>query len=233
MTAFEPGQPETTPTLTHTQVRLSGLQKALAAALEEEEDQRLLTIYQGALFVLRQTENPDRFALASHNYRELMDVILDVRGELHEVKVSLKPKVGNLRDDWDQVTSKSECLDGNGKWSGPVDKSLNRFLRRVTTFFEWFNQHHPRRKKEIAEVLKGFDPAAMALPQSLEELNVKRWENIRGYFVSVAHHGYPAEEREFTEWQYACERFLAESLRPVTFDDHANLDELIDEGEKT
>lgn len=123
-------------------LRLSPHQEALGDALHRESPD-LLTMYLGALYVLAQPENPDRFAMAAHNLRELMKRILHVRTEIQEGDVRLGDKVINLRNEWDAAAKATSCLDTAGKWSGPIDKPLARFLGMTVRFFEWFKQHHP------------------------------------------------------------------------------------------
>ncbi|GAG29473.1 unnamed protein product, partial [marine sediment metagenome] len=195
MTMFEAEHPVGKPT-DRGELRLSGLQEALSQALEREGGD-LLTIYLGALYVLQQIDNPDRLALASHNFRELMDNILRVRADVREVTVSLTPKVMNLRDDWHRAAKETSCLNGDGNWMGEIDKHLNGFLRKVADFFKWFDDHRPRRAKEIAGMLQGFDPASIPLPDVLEKLNVNIWEEIRTFFLRVLHHGRKVDEDEF------------------------------------
>lgn len=229
MTMFEADHPAERPT-DRGELRLSGLQEALSQALEREGGD-LLTIYLGALYILQQADNPDRLALASHNFRELMENILRVRADVRETTISLTSEVMNLRNDWHRAAKETSCLNGDGSWTGEIDKPLNRFLRKVADFFKWFDGHRPGRKKEIAGMLQEFDLIDIPLPNALEKLNVDMWDKIREFFLGVAHHGKKVGEDEFIRWQYAFERFLIERLQPPTFEHHAELDKLIQEGE--
>jgi len=226
---FEADHPVERPT-DRGELRLSGLQEALSRVLEREGG-NLLTIYLGALYVLQQVNNPDRLALASHDFRELMNNILRVRADVRETTVSLISEVMNLRNDWHRAAKETSCLNGGDNWTGEIDKSLNRFLRKVGDFFKWFDGHRPGRKKEIAGMLQEFDLIGIPLPNALEKPNVDMWDRIRDFFVRMAHHGKKVDEDEFIQWQDAFERFLLERLQPPTFEHHAELDELIQEGE--
>jgi len=229
-TTEESAQPESGPSTERDDLRFSELQEALKRALAREGE-ALVTIYVGALYVLQQVANPDRLALASHNFRELLDKILRVRADVRETTVSLKPKVMNLRQDWDSAGKATSCLKGEDSWTGDIDEHLGGFLRKVRHFFKWFDQHYPTQRQEIADGLQGFDRIGLPLPSVLEELNVDYWEKIRTFFVRVAHHGRTVDDQEFARWQYACERFLVERLQPPTFQHHAELDSLIQEAE--
>lgn len=229
MTMFEADHPAERRT-DRGELRLSGLQEALSRALEREGGD-LLTIYLGALYVLQQVDNPDRLALASHNFRELMQNILRVRADVREATISLTPEVMNLRNDWYRAAKETSCLNGDGNWTGEIDKPLNGFLRKVADFFKWFDGHRPGRKKEIAGMLQEFDPIGIPLPNALKKLNVDTWEKIREFFLGVAHHGKKVDKDEFTRGQDVFERFLLERLQPPTFEHHAEIDELIQKGE--
>lgn len=212
-------------------ITLSGQQLALYRALSEKK-QRLADIYLGALTVLRQTTNPDRIALAGHGLRELIEKIpafVDIT--IKAQKENLGAKVRELEGRWETTVKSTECYK-RAKWGGLIDGPLARLLKRLQNFFEWFNEHHPRRKAEIAATLKRLDSSRRALPASLEELNIQEWGKIRDFFVDVAHHRKPdTTEEEFNQWLDALEIFLLDRLRPRTFADIESIDEIIKEGE--
>ena len=71
-------------------------QRALLKALETK-DKALGSMYYGALKVMNDNGNPDRFALAAHSIRELMEKLpyyLELR--LKATKETLKEKVRQL-----------------------------------------------------------------------------------------------------------------------------------------
>ena len=210
---------------------LSGQQYALYRALLEK-DKGLADIYLGAMTVLGQTGNPDELALAAHGLRELIEKIpalVDVK--IKAQREGLKAKVREIEGHWEKTVEESECIQ-NTRWVGEIDRHLSNLLERLKNFFQWFAEHHPRRKAEIVSTLKGLDISGRALPLPLEELNVQAWDKIRDYFVTVAHHRKqnPAHE-EFDQWLDALERFLLDRLRPRTFADIDTIDEIIAEGE--
>jgi hypothetical protein len=104
-------------------------------------------MYQGAVMVLEQTENPLRLVLASHGIRELMEKLPESFGELPKVGQGLKVQVGNVRDEWDRFARNSTCVQGDA-WTGEIDAPLRRFLHKMATFFQEFNSANPARKRE-------------------------------------------------------------------------------------
>lgn len=209
-------------------LELSGQQLALYKALAGK-DIKLAQMYHGALSVLSQSENTDRLALAAHGLRELMEKLpryLDVPmvnlGEVSE-------RIRTLNRSWHRTLERSACHN-NGTWSGEIDGFLQKFLKATHEFFERVKDH-PTWKQQAARILRKLDPLDRALPQPIENLQVKEWNEIRNYFVNVSHHNASADPEEFELWLSALERFLLERLIPRTFDDQTRIDEIIKEGE--
>jgi len=209
-------------------LELTGAQRALQGALGGRSD-ALEKMYIGALVVLRDEANPDRFALAAHSLRELLEKLPDhFNVPQQAIKETLKAKVNELHDHW-QRARKGSCHKDGG-WDGVIDQLLKAFLGRVGAFFEWHTTHHRRRNAEAAHALREFDAARRALPPSLEDLNVQALAQMRDFFQKVAHHRHRVDQDEFVTWLDSLERFLLDRLVPRTFEDFEELDRLIDEG---
>ena len=151
--------------------RLSNQQMILLRVLQTK-DERLWSMYYGALKVLNDSNNPERFALAAHSLRELMEkmpLYFDLR--MKAMKESLKGKVRELEDIWYDCCEKSTCY--KLEWEGNIDGPLRKLLKSLEEFFRWFKGHHPRRKEEIARAIRRLDPMGLPLPEPIEELNPK------------------------------------------------------------
>lgn len=208
---------------------LSGRQKAFADRLGEESP-LLRQAYLGALDVLQRAENPDRFALAAHGIRELMEKIpeyLEVDMPAHHE--DLRGKVTELDAKWSKASAESKCLQ-NGSWEGAIDKPLKFVLKEIGAFFDWFKSHMPRRKQEVGNVLKELDGTRQPLPEPLQDLNISYWEKIQRFFISVSHHRKKTDDDEFGMWLGSLETFLLERLSPRTFADIDEIDALLDPG---
>lgn len=209
--------------------RLNSQQQTLNKALLER-DTGISTMYLGALTVL-DSENPDRYALAAHNLRELMEKIPKVvEIKIKAQKETLKSKVIDLKNIWKATCERSNCHDSK-VWKGEIDKPLSDWLKEINNFFRWFDEHYPRRKAETAATLRGLDGSGRSLPPPLEDLNIKKWERIRNYFQGVAHHREIQSPEKFSEWQDALEVMLLDLLRPRTYEDFDLIDEIIQEVE--
>lgn len=210
---------------------MSAQQLALHEALGERAEE-LARMYIGALVVLANPNNPDRLPQAAHSLRELMEKIPRyIAVEIRAESESLRVKVRELEGRWNSTVENSMCYDG-GNWTGSIDRHLRRLLQRgLQPFFNWFNEHHPRRRVETAAVLRQLDGSGRTLPARLENLEVKGWMAIREYFQAVAHHGRQPPEEDFRTWIDALERSLLDRLRPRTFADFDAIDDIIREGE--
>ena len=84
----------------------------------------------------------------------------------------------------------------------------------------------------MAGVLQALDPIRSPLPQPLEELRVDEWDEIRRYFIVVAHHNLQTNPENFKSRLAALEKFLLDRFCPRTFEDHDLIDSIIKEGEQ-
>jgi hypothetical protein len=187
-------------------------------------------MYFGALVALTHTENPDHLAQSAHSIRELLEKIpafLDVQTRAHQE--SLGSKVRELEDSWQTATQRSASYD-DGNWNGEIDRPLSKLLDKFQQFFDWFSEHRPRRRAEVAATLHRLDGSDHTLPTPLEELEIERWMRIRDFLQAVAHHRKQPTRDEFEGWLDALERFLLDRLDPRTFADFDTIDEIIEEG---
>ena len=212
------------------QVQLSGRQRTLYEALSEKE-QSLADMYLGSLMTLQQTGNPDSLALAAHGLRELIEKLpryLDA--PVNTNSPSLKGKVQELAQSWNNALGRSRC-HSDLNWSGDIDRPLLGFLRKAHEFFEWFKAERPTRRQQTANALRELDPLEQPLPASIEELRIEEWDVCHNFFQKVSHHNASSSHNEFSGFLSAFEIFLLDRLRPRKFEDHAEIDRIISEGE--
>ena len=219
-------------------IRLTDSQRAVFeyfADLDKEDHPsnppKLVPIFLGVLEVINGS-NPDRFALASHNLRELIGFMPPAL--LDEVRVldeRMGDKVRDLERQWG-TASKSRNRNDKGRWSGVIDPSLKRFLSMTEKFFDWFRENSEKRRRETAEALHRLSVSEQRLPPPLAAMNANYWQEIDDYFIRVCHHGRTTNENEFMGYLDAFEKFIAERVRPRTFEQVRDLQALIEEGEK-
>jgi hypothetical protein len=206
---------------------LTGQQQTLFTALIEK-DRQLGTIYLGGLHVLHQEGNPDREALAAHAVRELMEKLpqfVDVpTPEKIKKPASLNVKVRELSGHWAGVSA--EVMSATA-----ITPKLRKFHKRVSDFFDWFEQSFVKRRDQTAAALRSLDVTGRSLPMPIEELHIKHWGLCNEFFQKVSHHGRSCSQEEFASWLDEFERFLLDRMRPRTFETFSALDEIIAEGE--
>jgi hypothetical protein len=115
-----------------------------------------------------------------------------------------------------------------GQWVGTVDGHARRMLVAGDTFFSWYEENFPTRTREAEAVLRALDPDGQ-LPLASA---VGTWNELRGYFIGVAHHRPDVTLDEFDRRLNDLEDFLITRLRPRPFADAARLDSLIEAGER-
>ena len=209
---------------------LLGQQFALYNALLRKNEV-LAQIYYGAIKVLTDIDNPDRFALAAHDMRELMEKLpnyIDVEIKAHNE--NLGDKIQPLKEQWRSTCSKTNCFDGL-TWSGEIDRPLASLLREFGSFFQWQDENLPKRNEEITAALRKLDISVCKLPISLEEQNVKTWKQLRKYFIGISHHGKHPTKDDFDSKLDIFEGFLLDRLYPRTFTDLDEIDDIIQEGD--
>lgn len=198
--------------------KLQPQQYLIYTKLREKSD-KLARIYISAIYVLNQEDNPDRFSLASHNFREIIDNLNEIVNKSDKRRANLKERVIGLKDQWIDFTN-----NGNEK----------QFLKKVSDFFEWFQLDFPKRKEDARKTLRNIDPSKRPLPDNLENLAINYIMDIKKYFAGLAHHGRKLIISDFFGYLSEFEKFLLDRIVPRTFDDFAEIDEIIREfDEKT
>jgi hypothetical protein len=211
--------------------QLSGQQRALLTSLENlgsiGPGIKLSVMYLGSLVTLGDIAHPDRFALAAHGVRELMEKLpasLEVPQVAH--RENLGDKAQGLRGEWRKLLRNTSCRPASD-WEGPIDTPVRTFLGKVEIFFGWLESNNPRRRQETQAALTRLDGSRRPLPPALASRNVDDWHKLREFFQSISHHNRPTDDEEFSARLDALERFLLERMRPKTFDDIAVLDALM------
>jgi hypothetical protein len=212
-------------------LELTGQQRTLLEALREI-DQRLGEMYLGALAVLQQPFNSERFAQAAHTLRIMIDRLPTSLGLATEARGErLGDRLQKPERAWKNVLENSSCFDGKG-WSGAIDDPLARALAVLQEFFAWKEEHRPRRLDELTHILRRLDASGRRLPEKLEVLVVDQLQVTRDYFVDVCHHRISVEEAEYFAYLDAFERFILDRLRPRTFADFDAVDVILEEADR-
>ncbi len=210
---------------------LSPRQIALFDALAEK-DRALADMYLGAVLVAAQQDNPERFALAAHGIRELMDASPRSLDVPMQNLPHLGDKVTSLKVAWDKTKNRSASR-GEGGWTGEIDTDLQDFLVRLDEFFAWREGDMPARREQAARFLRGLDPmhpidpTYRTLPQTLENAWLDKWTRYHNFATDVLHHRTSTTADEFAMMLAGFEEFMLRRLRPQTYADRVAMDALI------
>lgn len=227
---MEAGPEEILTPLPSSENRLQDRQLALYRVLGKKNN-KLGSIYMGAISAFKQEANPDRLAHVAHGFRELMEKlprILDM--PVLEMQPKMVDMVRPLQGAWKKATRDSHCFK-NPSGSSTIDNHLQGYLEESERFFEWLKRDRPTRKQQAARALRSLDPQGRPLPGSIENLRVEEWDHCRNYFESVSHHNRETTSDEFSKWTEVLENFLLDRLAPRTYEDFSVLNALIREGE--
>jgi hypothetical protein len=228
-----PNGPDAGPSNGGTGLEMSARQRMIFTALDGKHA-RLASMYAGACHVLV-SGNPDHFALAAHNIRELIEKLpdhVDVPAAAASDKLkqpstppSLKERVNALAQQWQSIDSRIENAT-------EIDGRLKRFHRKLREFFESFERDFPTRVAQRTAALRKLDGSGRQLPAPIENHRVGIWGAYNNFFQGVSHHSRACADDEFFDWLDSFEGFLVDCLCPRTFDDFATLDAIIEEGEQ-
>lgn len=212
------------------QNRLNPRQEELASALKSLNE-NASKIYIGGIVVL-QSENPNRFALCAHSFRELITLLpkfIDV-----PVIKEAQQRLGDFADalviEW-EVMCKKERWPGTPAWFGEIDDALRRVLRKVHGLVEGHVNIKKGKKQQVKELIKKQNFSSMPLPETIEDLKIKTWNAYLEYFNSIAHHS-PTTEADFLGHTTHFEDLLLNLLKPRTFEIHNELEKIIQEAER-
>jgi len=213
-----------------TKFSLTNEQSTLYIVLHGRSE-RIARIYLGAIIAVNDGRDPERLCKAAHQMRELMRKMSEIADvEIRALNESLGQKVAHLENEFDSMVENSKLKAPN--WDEPMDQPMQRWLNKVTDFFDWKKTHQPKRRAETKQVLRALDGPNRLLPTETEERNVDSWMDTKDYFDKVAHHGSESIEKEFLDRMAYVESVLQNKLNPKTFANFDALDAIIQEGEQ-
>jgi hypothetical protein len=216
-----PAQPSRDETPQPPVPELSGRAHDVVAALAEHDAQATF-LYEGALRVLADAQNPAHIRLAACGLRELLD-------ELHDAPKpeSLKQRVGKLRDAWNVAKRTLGVIPETEDASEPGETS---FAQTLDAFFVAFEEDYPGRRKQAGDTIEKLDPSGRTAPPVVHRARGDVWMEFSRYLSLVLHGSHRPSEEEFRSQLNAFEGFLLDVFRPQTFADIGKIDDLIAEG---
>ena len=205
---------------------LSDQQRAFQQMLKGLRDGRLADWYLGAITVLNQKSNPDRFAQAAHSIRKILEKLPDeMELPIPKSPSTLGDRVNSLKAKWKRVKRHPEDIT-------PDSGRLTAFLEILSDFFADFDNPFSTRKEIARFIQDELDPLGATMPRVLREERSNDWVTLRNYFVDVCHHKTDPEPQDFLANIAAVEAFLLDLANPKSVDNQAQILELIHEAEQ-
>ena len=195
-------------------------QQELLRRVLAERDIQAETIYVGALMVLSDDTNPDRLAMAAHGIRELIEKLPKYFNLPMAEREKMGDKLAPVRAAWSKALPE---LDKEKPLPGALWDKLE-------AFFAWCETELSTFRQKTTEMLRRLDPAGGALPQPIEDEQVRQWVQCKNFFVESAHH-HGCTVEDFLRWLDTFERAVLDRVRPRTFERADELDALIAEVE--
>ncbi len=188
-------------------------------------------MYWAAIRALDDGSNTERYAIAGYLLREVQE---QLPRHLAVPQATPQMRLGDvfswLSDRWTALLGVTGCRDGDGIWSGNVDRSLARFLTDLNKKIAQYRGDRPRWADVQRRTLGHLDPALAAVPAATQQDVVDDWLDCHDVFNAAAHHQQVDAER-FEESVRAFEALLGERVVPRTFERQRQIEELVREAE--
>lgn len=196
----------------------------------KSKSNELADMYRGAIFVLKQTNNPQRFVHASHSLRELLNNFAE---KFINVKISTKWGAGDRIIDFVEKNIKPELLDGtNSESELNFNEETIEVLKKLITLR---NEYCTAKslKNEFSSGIRELDTYGIIIPELFDKEIEERYENFRQYFIGICHQKkikiiYENDREEFFNNLTQFEFFLLNILSPKPMKDIIEIDNLID-----
>lgn len=214
--------------MTQGSISLSGPQQRLYEVLTDYGN--LAARYRGAIHILENAAIPDRFAMAAHNLRELMDGLPEVISVPKKGGFKLKPAVNELEEKWETTKNNSDSCDGE-EWEGEIDGYLREYFVEMETVFEANNKYNPKQRERYALMVRKTDPSSTPISEQVERRLFNEWKDVKSFLLGVCHHGKKTDYEEFSTYVERLEVHILKRLRPSTFETQEELDRIIKEAE--
>lgn len=193
-------------------------------------------MFEGAIYALRSSSNPESLPQTALSLRELMVNLEGIKRipvtdkTIADGDGSLKEKTVELHAQWKSAKAKSKCLSDVSP-AVEIDAVLRKLLGRVAVFFDWFEKNPKFLVHKARGVVKGLDSLATLLSQDVQDAQAQEWQGLKDYFNGVLHHGKETTPEAMIAKVANLERFLHTRLAPVKAQNQSAIEKLIKEVE--
>jgi hypothetical protein len=222
-------------------VSLSQEQDYLLRALRVRDGRfasRTESIFLGAVIVLAQRGNPERFSQSAQSVRELLERLSRQNdGETIQLqRTKASEYLHSMASALDSAKGESRCFVTEGNdWRGEVDDPLRNLLVHVDSVVT--RHRETARNSEIEKrFLRELDPPADHEPSqqytATLDQRARQWRAFSKRFQDVAHHNVYPTAAQYGTLLNECTAFLLERLHRTSDARLEELDKLIAEAER-
>jgi hypothetical protein len=173
----------------------------------------------------------DRVAMAAHCLREVMEKLPECAGlTAFGVAGNAADVVKTIADDLEKLKVDSPAARNN--WTGEIDIRMQEFILGVDGRLAQFREISKTRVSQARDTFRALDPTGRPLPEVHEDANLRAWNDLRKYFVNVAHHRFTILEEEFQIKIAEFEVMAGARIAPTPTDEADLIDRLIEEAER-
>lgn len=197
-----------------TPLRLSSRQSAILGLLESLDTAKYLLRdwYLGALYVIENPHNPDRFSQAAQSLRELMEKLPRVMQN-----ADVQDSAPNFKQQRMDIHKRFQ-VDKNAyenSWDGKkIDPHLGKTLTKIDDYLR--SNQQPTRREQSQKVMDGMDPLSNRLGTDIRKKKRDKFHQLWGKFESIVHHQHSPDEKEFDQYMGEFEDVVWGILSPET-----------------
>ncbi len=190
---------------------------------DDRESKDCASWYFAGIRVLGDNQNPDRYALAAHSFREILEKIFSYHS--HQPKSEFNTLKKKFQDVCEGKIANAEKFLNDKEYT-----RFHKFLKYCIKAFKRYDKNEPKQQDHVKKTI-GIDDNA-EIPDKAQEAIVKHYQGLRGYFTLVSHHNGGVDIYEFEEKYRSFEVFILRTLEPGTIlDDSYHILRIIKEGE--
>lgn len=177
--------------------------------------------FRGALVVLRDKQNSERFKQSGVSIRNIIDV-------LEESNEKRQGSINRMRIMMKTINDAGKYTVSNIKNSSDEEfESIQQVLIALEEFRDFWNNSDTKNAQDHLNTISSFDPANAELPMKEQLGRARELGRMDEYFNKLAHDVYPTE-KEYLDALNGFTEFVAEMIVPRSIEIHDDIDSLIE-----
>ncbi len=197
----------------------------------EDIDSKLSDIYRFTLDILDSHSNPFRVNIAAYCLRTIIyNLPVAMNIEIEALKKRKTDELDRMIAVFKKNMPKSKRKN-NDSWNGEIDKPLVNILQGMERYLNWSNDNPTNRSVEIKKILKEIDPSNLKLPDKIENLYTRIYQDIWNSFNDIAHNINNNDFDKFEEYHVAFVDFMIKKCGTSSIATKNKIDQFLKEGE--